>query len=97
MKVRVISQTDFVVFHIKDLNVTHFDVKSLKDGEPIHTTEYLEYKEGQQFYIKLGRSLEVDEQVEVTVKFEALLVNKLVGFYKSSYKLSTGEERFVLF
>ncbi|XP_071098659.1 endoplasmic reticulum aminopeptidase 1-like isoform X1 [Haliotis cracherodii] len=95
MKVRVISQTDFVVFHIKNLNVTHFDVKSLKDGEPIHTTEYLEYKEGQQFYIKLGRSLEVDEQVEVTVKFEALLVNKLVGFYKSSYKLSTGEERHI--
>ncbi|XP_041355968.1 endoplasmic reticulum aminopeptidase 1-like isoform X1 [Gigantopelta aegis] len=89
----VAEATDFIVFHIKDLKIPHFSVQSKKSGQTILTSEYLEYKHAEQFYIKLKVKLQRGEQIQLDVTFEGQLIEKLSGFYRSVYKTLSGEER----
>ena len=89
----VVTETDFIVFHIKDLKIPHFSVQSKKTRQTILTSEYLEYKRAEQFYIKLKVKLQREEQIELEVTFEGDLKDKLSGFYRSVYKTLSGEER----
>ena len=87
--------TDFIVFHIKDLNITTLTVTDVESGNQVPILEYLEYKTNEEVYVQLGTKLVVNKNVEINVGFKGDLVKKLAGFYKSTYKTKSGEERYV--
>lgn len=87
----VVSATDFIVFHVKDLNIT--DVKVLRGEVEVEKKTLLENKQHEQIYLKLSDSLAKGTKIKIIVHFEGTLENKLAGFYKSSYKTSKGEIR----
>ena len=88
------SVTDFIVFHIKDLNITELTVIDLKSGTQIPVTERLECKSNEQVYVRLGTSLDVAKNsTKLSVGFVGNLTEKLAGFYKSMYKTKAGEKR----
>lgn len=91
------SVTDFIVFHIKDLNITELTVMELKSGTQIPVREHLECKTNEQVYVKLGTKLDVAKNsTQITVGFVgAFSDSKLQGFYKSMYKTITGEKRYI--
>ncbi|KAL3886465.1 hypothetical protein ACJMK2_026450 [Sinanodonta woodiana] len=91
---KVQKETDFFVFHIKDLNISDYGVK-LSNGENVVVNEYLEYKRNEQIYVRLERQLPTGTQFNLEVKFLGQLTGKLSGFYKSSYKTDNGEERYI--
>ncbi|KAK6184662.1 hypothetical protein SNE40_007092 [Patella caerulea] len=86
-------ETDFIVFHITDLNITDYSITA--SGSNVIAREFMEYKKNKQFYILLERSLKTSENVQLEVKFEGQLISKLEGFYKSTYKTKDGEERHI--
>ncbi|KAK3598030.1 hypothetical protein CHS0354_042397 [Potamilus streckersoni] len=91
---KVQKETDFIIFHIKDLNISDYGVK-LSNGQNILVKENLEYKKNEQVYIRLERPLLTGTQFNLEVKFLGQLTGKLSGFYKSSYKTDKGEERYI--
>lgn len=87
----VVKSTDFVIFHIKDLNVTSVEV--LRGEVGVSITQRLEYKGHEQYYVKLAQPLASNSKIKIQVKFQGTLENKLAGLYKSTYKTGAGETR----
>ena len=92
---KVAEMTNFIVFHIKELNITELTVTEVESGVPVPVVEYFEYKTNEEVYVQLGTKLVVNKNVEISVGFRGDLVKKLAGFYKSTYKTDSGEERLV--
>nr|KAG5707291.1 hypothetical protein BaRGS_000065 [Batillaria attramentaria] len=87
----VVKSTDFVVFHIKELNVSSVEV--LRGDVAVVLSQQLQYTDNEQYYIKLAQPLAANSKIKIVIKFKGALVNKLAGFYKSSYNTSSGERR----
>ena len=87
----VVDSTDFLVFHVKDLNVT--GVALLRGEVAVEVADRMEYKANEQFYVRLRQPLAAGSKVTLVVDFSAALVKKLAGFYKSSYQTAAGETR----
>lgn len=90
----VVDNTDFIIFHVKDLNIT--SVKVLRGEVEVVVSDELEYKQNEQYYVKVRERLPSESRITIIITFSGALVNKLGGFYKSSYKTSDGQTRLVL-
>lgn len=86
--------TDFIVFHLKTLNITSLQLQDVKTLKQIEVLEWLEYTANEQIFVKLGSRLEAGSKVILDVRFQGDLIKKLAGFYKSSYKTNSGEQRY---
>ncbi|KAL4228484.1 Endoplasmic reticulum aminopeptidase 1 [Mactra antiquata] len=95
IKCAVKEPTDFIVFHVKDLNISKLEVYHETGGSRIPVTEWLEYKTNEQIYVSMGTTLTRDSKFVLFVEFRADLVKKLAGFYKSVYKTPDGQERYI--
>lgn len=96
--VKAVKPTDFLVLHIKNLDITNFSVKSTANDKSILCIDHLEYTKNEQFYMKLERMLLVDEEINIEMSFNAALGgSNLAGFYRSSYKTKLGETRYVVY
>ena len=93
----VTEATDFIVFHIKELNITELFVTELKSGNResrIPVLKQLECKANQQVYLWLGTKLVAKNSIKIHVGFSGVFRdNQLSGFYKSMYKTKKGEKR----
>lgn len=91
---RVEKETDFIIFHAKNINITNHGLIYDSPGKrKVNIVEAIEYKPFEQYYLKLDRTLLQNDKVMLTVEFNGALLRKLTGFYKSSYKTKANETR----
>lgn len=83
--VEVLKPTSVFMIHIKDLNVTSTEL-----SEPHEVAESFHYVENQFWVIKTKAEVPKGDLV-LKLKFDGSLVNGIVGFYKSTYKDSSGK------
>ena len=79
---QVTEETDFIVFHIKDINITSKTI-----NEKLRVSRLLEYPEREQMYLETTRPMTPGKKFSVRLKFEYNLTRGLEGFYLSSYKV----------
>lgn len=97
MILRVVQETDFIIFHSKELNISDVKVSvgegvnasNLNSAKGIEVVKVLEYPRNEQVYLQVSNLLHTGHVVHVQVDFRGSLkdVSKLRGFYKSSYTM----------
>ena len=79
---QVTEETDFIVFHIKDINITSKTI-----NEKLKVSRLLELREREQMYLETDEPMRPGKMFSVRLKFEYNLTRGLEGFYISSYKV----------
>ena len=80
---QVTEETDFIVFHIKDINITSKTI-----NEKLKVSRLLELRERERMYLETDEPMRPGKMFSVRLKFEYNLTRGLEGFYISSYKVS---------
>ena len=88
LSVQVTEQTDYIVFHMKGMNITSKTI-----NEKLKIQRLLEYPERDQVYLETDSPMTPGKQFSVRLKFEYKLSESLEGFYLSTYKDKTGKLR----
>lgn len=96
IQIKSLKDTDFVVFHERDLNFSSFEISHLKTGRKISIVKELFYPVHQQVYLGLQHKLKAGEEYLLNISFSGILSNSMAGFYRSSYTTSSGERRYIL-
>lgn len=94
MLVVAVKDTDFVVFHSKELKLLSKSVYHVESQKPIEIIKDLEYVTHEQIYLKLTSPLVAKQHYRLNVEFEGNLTDSLAGFYRSSYETRSGEKRY---
>ncbi|GFO20234.1 aminopeptidase n-like protein [Plakobranchus ocellatus] len=99
MILRVMEETDAIVFHVNELNISNVAVHMGKSNttfsQALAIVKQLEYKTNQQFYVQLAERVSAGSFLKVVVKFSGELKRDVMdGFYQSSYTVN-GEERYM--
>ena len=89
---QVTMQTNFVVLHSKELNLSRTTILEGEDRE-IPILQRLEYPKHEQLYIEVMGALKPYREYTLWIDFKKHLEEKLEGFYISSYKTSDGQKR----
>lgn len=99
---QVEKETNFIVFHSKNLTLTekHLISNALptsldRKGHRLPITRFLEYPSGQQVYMELKEKLRKKVNYTLVVRFNSRLGRDLEGFYLSSYVNKQGETKFL--
>lgn len=87
------KETNFIVFHGKNLTLTIVMVKDVNQRE-ILTTRTLYYPYHQQIYIELKNYLQVGNNYSLALRYEGRVRTDLEGIYLSSYKTPNGMKRY---
>lgn len=93
MTLDVVSDTNFIVFHSQDLNISDLSLYEVLDPRlelsktRLEVTQQLEYPRNDQYYVRVDRTIKAKTQLELHVNFRGSLesVSKMKGFYKSEY------------
>ncbi|ODN00507.1 Endoplasmic reticulum aminopeptidase 2 [Orchesella cincta] len=97
----VLNETDFIVFHSRNLRVIDKWVKEEVEDphrvEPHNISRLLEYPPFQQMYLELaeGSKLVPGKNYSLGIRFYTNISTELEGFYLSSYVNSQGERRYL--
>lgn len=91
--VQIAKATDFIVLHIKHLNYSAVRLTDKASQKTVKIVKVLEYIANEQLYIKTDTRLKEGAEFELSINFFSNLSDALVGFYKSSYRNSKGENR----
>nr|XP_027215499.1 endoplasmic reticulum aminopeptidase 1-like [Penaeus vannamei] len=94
IKLTAIEETQQIVIHGHDLNVTSYKLHN-KYEKPIGISKFLEYPAHQQLYLKLDEILRRGSNYTLRLSYEFTLKEGLEGFYLSSYKTANGEKRYI--
>lgn len=86
------KETNFIVFHGKNVTLTVVMVKDLNQRE-ILNTRILYYPPHQQIYIELKNYLQVGSNYSLALRYEGKVRTDLEGLYLSSYKAPNGMKR----
>jgi hypothetical protein len=78
----VTEETYFIVFHIKNINITSKTI-----NEKLRVSRLLEYPAREQMYLETNSPMLPGKNFSVRLKFEYNLTRGLEGFYLSSYKV----------
>ena len=104
--INVTEETDSVLLHIKDLNVSevkcYFGPSAMskhtgpEKSKEVPIKDHLISLEHEFLLIRMKEQheLEVGKQYTIFIRFSGILSNGLEGFYKSSYTTSSGEKRY---
>ncbi|XP_008211798.2 endoplasmic reticulum aminopeptidase 2 isoform X2 [Nasonia vitripennis] len=88
-------ETNFIVFHSKNLTINEKMVQDRK-GHRLKIAKLLEYPKHQQLYLELEESkFRKRGNYTVHLRFISKLKNELEGFYLSSYVNANGEKRYL--
>ncbi|XP_015117204.1 endoplasmic reticulum aminopeptidase 2 [Diachasma alloeum] len=88
-------ETNFIVFHSKNLTITDRMVVNRK-GHEMKISKLLEYPAHQQLYLELEESkFRKRGNYTLHLRFISRLTTELEGFYLSSYKTAEGENRYL--
>eukprot|EP00794_Sanderia_malayensis_P019482 gene19482-21406_t len=92
MFVTVSSATKYILFHYKEMNITSWKVRSINGNVKTNVDLAGGYsKTINEFFVIEARQLMQPGEYEVEVQFQAYVSKKLTGFYRSTYKDSTGK------
>lgn len=89
---QVTMQTNFVVLHSKELNLSRTVILEGEEKE-MKVLQRLEYPKHEQLYIEVEGTLKPYQEYTLWIDFKKRLEEKLEGFYISSYKTSDGQKR----
>ncbi|XP_054706641.1 endoplasmic reticulum aminopeptidase 1-like [Uloborus diversus] len=91
---QVTMQTNFIVLHSKELNLSRTVVLE-GDDRTIPVLQRLEYPKHEQLYIEVDGTLKPYREYTLWIDFKKHLEEKLEGFYISSYKSTDGQKRYL--
>ena len=94
IQVAVSSPMEYLVAHVKNLNVTKSFVKDMKTGMEVKLSDSFEY-EPHQFWVMVPEATFVPGNYSLQFEFDGSLLDKIKGFYRSIYTNSAGEKRLV--
>lgn len=86
------KETNFIVFHGKNVTLTVVMVKDVNQRE-ILNTRILYYPHHQQIYIELKNYLQVGSNYSLALRYEGRVRTDLEGIYLSSYKAPNSMKR----
>jgi aminopeptidase N len=94
---KVTQETDFLVIHVKKLNITEILMTEV-NGANISIIKHLECLSNEQLFIKFDTYLIPNHlNYSLRINFERQLEEQLEGFYVSSYlDANTGQKRYLL-
>ena len=92
IEILCLSATRHIVLHAKKLDFTKYAVRDEENNE-IYVQSLLENKKNEQILLETENMLNKNQKYVLGFSFEGKLSNKMSGFYKSSYKTSSGETR----
>lgn len=95
IKVEVLEDTTTIVLHSSELLISGARLSA--PGEPQRPLRFLEHPASEQLALLSDRVLAKGGTYEVQLEFSANLSDSFHGFYKSSYRTSSGEIRWVTF
>nr|XP_040569452.1 endoplasmic reticulum aminopeptidase 1-like isoform X3 [Lepeophtheirus salmonis] len=84
----VTEETQFIVFHSKNITLTSRTI-----NERLKVERLLECQEREQIYLETNNYMRPGITYAIRIKFEYPLIERLTGFYLSSYKDINGIER----
>ncbi len=87
---RVTEETDFIVFHSKNITITSRTI-----NERLNVERMLEFPHREQIYIETDDVMLPEKSYAVRLKFQYKLGKNLEGFYLSSYKDKAGKTRYL--
>jgi len=97
MSFSVTKMTDFLLFHIKRMNISSYQLFEMSAdgtaGNSVEVVEALECLKLELFYLKLKSSILPQKLYQLIVVYSGPLTDSLTGFYRSSYETSSGEKR----
>ena len=97
MTFTVSKTTDFVLFHVKTLIITSYELFETSvgglTGDRVNVVEALECIKLELFHLKLASNILPNRTYQLRVEFSGILTDRLTGFYRSSYKTQSGEKR----
>ncbi|XP_069679087.1 endoplasmic reticulum aminopeptidase 1-like isoform X2 [Periplaneta americana] len=88
------KETNFIVFHSKNLTITEKNVQNRK-GQQFNITRMLEYPAAQQIYLQVKEKFKVKGYYILNLRFQFWLSRELEGFYISSYHTEDGETKYL--
>lgn len=92
--VRVTEETNFIVLHTKQLNISKPTVQIADTHSFVSVVESKQSVKQEQYYLRMEQPLAVGNYL-LRFLFDGVLSDLLTGFYRSSYKTSQGETRYV--
>lgn len=93
MHLKCYQPTDKIVFHQKDLNLTLVELTSNEDQGIDIVNKNFEFDYEKDFvFAYLNRPCKQDVTYILSVKFTGIILDKLYGFYRSSYTDKTGKK-----
>jgi len=97
MSFSVSKPTDFVLFHVKRMNISSYELLEMsadgQAGSGIEVVEALECIKLELFHLKLKSNILPQKTYQLRVVYCGLLADSLTGFYRSSYETRSGEKR----
>ncbi|KAG7170009.1 glutamyl aminopeptidase-like [Homarus americanus] len=88
----VTQPMDYLVAHIKSMNMTKTELQDTSSGKVLPLKDYFEYGPNQ-FWVVQPRSTLAPGNYTLKLEFEGSLDGSIVGFYRSVYTTKAGEKR----
>ncbi|ESN97056.1 hypothetical protein HELRODRAFT_85912 [Helobdella robusta] len=95
VEVLVNDNTDYIVMHVKKLNLSNIDVRFKDRNDSLEIKEHVISDEREQLQIELTSLLLKGSRLLINVSFHAALRDDCNGFFFDSYKTKNGVERFM--
>lgn len=86
MHFRCVKPTDKIIFHQKDLNLTHKNLSSYNDPELEINSEFKFDYDKDFVTLNFNKNCKKDANYTLGIKFDGVLLDKLYGFYRSSFQ-----------
>lgn len=93
IELQVQKPTDFLVLHSKNLNITFHDLMVSETSRKVVINDEKHHALHEQLFFKLGEPLQKGTIYQLVLRYEGVLVDTMMGFYRSSYTTSGGEKR----
>jgi aminopeptidase N len=92
ISLNITKKTRYILIHVKEMNVSCFRIT--QNGETIPVKSNFTYEENNFYVLSLASSLATGEAV-LEMEYYYPLGDGLVGFYRSSYRDSSGETHWI--
>lgn len=85
---QVTEETDFIIFHAKNLTITSKTI-----NEKLKVNRLLEYPEREQVYFETNKAMKPGKTFSIRLKFQYNISRSLEGFYLSTYTDKNGQTK----
>ncbi|ESN97982.1 hypothetical protein HELRODRAFT_193156 [Helobdella robusta] len=95
VEVVVKSSTDYIVMHVKQLNISDIGLRYRNRDDRIEMKKYLISVEREQLYIELTSNLIAGSTILINVSFHGVLSDNMNGFFLNFYITRGGVKRYL--